>query len=126
MQKFWRYCLVGGVAAGLHFLVLILLVELTDMAPIIATSIGFVLGVILNYVLQYYWTFSANGPHGPKLFKFTCIALFALAINGGVFWLANSVAGIPYLPSQVIATGLVVGINFQLNRHLVFTTEPAR
>ena len=126
MQRFWRYCLVGGIAAALHFVVLIALVELTGMLPIMATSIGFILAVILNYFLQYYWTFAADGPHGPKLFRFTCIALFALTINGIVFWFMNTIAGLPYLLSQVVATGLVVIVNFQLNRFLVFTGEPVR
>lgn len=126
MRQFFRYCLVGGIAAALHFLILIGLVEFVGIAPIIATTVGFIFAVVLNYVMQYHWTFSASGPHRLKLLKFSSIAVFAMFINGGIFWLCNTLAGAPYLLSQFVATGIVVAINFRLNRHYVFSEEPAR
>lgn len=126
MRQFLRYCLVGGIAAALHFVILIGLVEFVNIAPVVATTVGFGFAVVLNYVLQYHWTFSASGPHRLKLFKFASIAVFAMFINGGIFWLCNAVAGFPYLLSQIVATGIVVAINFRLNRHYVFSEEPAR
>jgi putative flippase GtrA len=125
-QHFWRYCVVGGLAALLHFVVLIGLVEGANVIPIKASIIGFCMAVVLNYVLQYYWTFAANGSHTQKFIRFALIAVFALLINTGIFWLCNAVAALPYLLSQVAATGMVVVINFQLNRRYVFSEEPAR
>ena len=55
---------------------------------------------------------------------FAVVAALTLVINTGVFWLCNEAAALPYLLSQVVATGLVVLVNFQLNRRYVFCAEP--
>jgi putative flippase GtrA len=125
MRRFVLYCVVGGLAAALHFLVLIGLVEGYGVLPIKATTVGFCLAVIFNYYVQYYWTFAASGPHAAKILLFSLIAIFALVINTGIFWVCNIVADIPYLPSQVVATGTVVLVNFFLNRRYVFYEELA-
>lgn len=125
VRHFWRYCIVGGLAALLHFMVLIALVEGFQVVPTWASAIGFCLAVILNYVLQYYWTFAADGSHGRMFSLFAVFAVLTLVINTGVFWLCNEAADLPYLLSQVIATGTVVLINFQLNRRYVFCAEPS-
>ena len=125
MRRFLRYCVAGGVAAALHFLVLISLVEGFDIQPIKATTVGFCLAVVLNYYMQYYWTFSASGPHAAKILLFSLIAVIALAINTGIFWFCNIIADLPYLLSQIVATGTVVLVNFLLNRRYVFSEEPA-
>ena len=123
-RHFWRYCIVGGLAALLHFAVLIVLVEAFHIRPTWASALGFCLAVVLNYALQYYWTFGADGPHGRMFSLFAVFAVLSLTINTGVFWLCNEPAQLPYLLAQVVATGTVVLINFQLNRRYVFRAEP--
>ena len=125
VRHFWRYCIAGGLAAVVHFAVLIGLVEGIGVVPVLASAVGFCLAVVFNYTLQFHWTFTADGPHAKKFFRFTLIAVFALVVNTGIFWLCNVAAALPYLVSQVVATGTVVMLNFHLNRHYVFSTDAA-
>jgi putative flippase GtrA len=124
-RQFWRYCAVGVVAAALHFAVLVVLVELFAAVPTFASATGFCAAVLLNYWLQYRWTFRADGSHGIMFPLFALIAVLALGVNTVVFWACNVVATLPYLLAQVIATGTVVVVNFYLNRRFVFVAEPA-
>lgn len=119
---FLRYCAVGGVATALHFIVLVVLVESFTVNATVASAVGFCLAVILNYFLQYYWTFASSGSHKGKFPLFAAFAVAALTVNVGIFWTCNEVFGLPYLISQALATGAVVTINFHLNRRFVFGT----
>lgn len=123
-RQFWRYCAVGVVAAALHFAVLAVLVEFFDVVPTFASAMGFCAAVLLNYWLQYRWTFRADGSHSIMLPLFALIAVLALGVNTAVFWVCDVVAALPYLLAQVIATGTVVVVNFYLNRRYVFVAEP--
>jgi putative flippase GtrA len=122
-MQFVRYCIAGGIAAAAQFVVLAALVEFMAVEPLVASAIGFVIAVLINYVLQYRFTFEATDAHSSALPKFAAIACAGLLLNVCLFWLGNSAAGLPYLLAQVIATGCVVIFNFTLNRRFVFMAQ---
>ena len=115
-----RYLVAGGTAAVVHLAVLAALVELLSIPASVATAAGFCAGCIVNYTLQYYWTFSSAMPHHVMFARYMFVTLVILAINTILFWLFYSYAGIPYLLAQAISTILVVGLNFQANRRYTF------
>jgi len=117
---FLRYCLAGSAAAAVHLLVLVVCVEVLGIPPTPASATGFCIAVLVNYTLQYRWTFAATDSHGIALLKFCLVACFALTINTGIFWVAYAIVGSPYLVAQVVAIGFVVLINFFMNRQYVF------
>ena len=121
-----RYLISGGVAAVIHFVILTGLVEIFDTNATLATSIGFIVGSVANYSLQYHWTFSADGPHHIMFTRYALVTLTTMSINAGLFWLFTQQFGLFYLYSQLIATGLMVFVNFQVNKHFTFASaEPA-
>lgn len=118
--QFVRYCAAGSLAAATHFVLLAVLVEAYAVPPTLASAFGFGVAVLVNYVLQYYWTFSASGAHGRALAKFTAVACLGLGLNTCIFWASYRVLGMPYMLAQMAATGLVVLVNFSMNRRFVF------
>ena len=120
-MQFIKYCLAGSVAVFVHLAVLVLAVELFSVPPAEATAIGFSIGVLVNYFAQYHWTFSATDSHKTALPAFVAIALAGLALNSCIFWAAAEFFNLPYVASQIVATGLVVLFNFSLNRRYVYT-----
>ena len=117
-----RYLIAGGSAASLQLLLVIGLVEVFDAVPLIATSVGFVVGGLINYVLQYYWTFEADGPHHLMLTRYALVTAGTLLINDAVFWLLTEKLGVFYIFAQVSAIGLMVIVNYLINKHYTFVS----
>lgn len=118
-HKFVRFLVIGGVATALHYAVFALCVFGFGMAPVPASSTGFLLSALLNYFLNRRYTFQSNRAHRQALPRFAITALMGLLWNAlllaffvrlGLFvWLA-----------QVITTIAVLGWNFLVNARWAF------
>lgn len=126
LRQFLAFTSVGVVGTGGHYLTLIFLVEGLEQDPVLSTSLGFVVGALINYILNYKYTFSSNNPHGRTLFRFLMVALVGALVNSGIMYLGATVMEINYLLTQVIATGLVLLQNFVLNRVWTFAEHGDR
>jgi putative flippase GtrA len=118
-----RYTAAGSLAVGVHYLVLILLVEVAEIDPTLSSSCGFSVGVILNYLLQYYWTFRSTGSHTRRFPLFAGVAVTMLGLNAAIFWGLHVHAGINYLLAQAVAIGVVFLLNFLINSRYTFAPE---
>lgn len=120
MRVLIRYLISGGTAALCHFSVLILLVEFTTVNATLATMIGFCLAVLVNYTMQFHWTFELSGPHSRILTRYVITTFAMLGVNTIIFWMLNAKLDIMYVLAQVIATGVVTIMNFLINKHFIF------
>ena len=120
-QEF-RYLISGGTAALVHFAVLTALVEWFSAQPLLATSVGFLIGSLINYLLQYHWTFEADGRHHIMLSRYAAVALTTMSINSVLFWTFTEQFDMYYLLAQLVATGMMVVVNFLINKHYTFVT----
>lgn len=82
---------------------------------IVASSTGFILGAIVNYYLNYRYTFRSKKRHDEVRIKFFAVALIGLTVNAAVLSLAIKELHLHYLISQIIATGFVLFLNFAGN-----------
>jgi putative flippase GtrA len=114
LSRFVRFAVVGGIATAIQYAVLVLLVRGFGMAPTAASSIGFALSAVANYLLNYRFTFRSDRPHGPAAAKFGLLAAIGLLVNAAVMHLLVA-AGVHYLLAQVCATGVVLFWNFAGN-----------
>lgn len=118
--EFARFTVTGGVAAIVHFSVLIGLAELTPLTPIPASAIGFVLAATVSYMFSYYWVFHGTGAHIGRFPRFLMVALTGLGLNTAIMLAAIEGVGLHYVPAQIVATGLVLFWNFSANRLWTF------
>ena len=110
-----RFLLVGALATGVQYLILIALVELIAIDETIASTIGFVISSIVNYRVNYSFTFSSTLPHYVAYPKFLTTAVIGLLINSATIYTAVNVLGVYYLFAQVAATCLTLIWNFTIN-----------
>lgn len=115
------YVAVGIISVGVQFSVLTVLIEKMQINPTLASTLGFLIGCIAQYVLLYYWTFRSKGKHSSAALRYTIITAATLFLNGIFFWTLTEVLRFDYLISQVIATATVSIINFFLYRGYAFT-----
>ena len=115
LGRFSRFTSVGAVGTGFHYFTLIVLVEGARSDPVLATTIGAVVGALVNYRLNRQFTFRSSKPHREALTKFFVVATVALCLNAtAVFWLV-SIVGLQYLIAQIISTALVLIVTFSGN-----------
>lgn len=117
-----RYLVSGSAAALVHFGFLIFLVEMFLFNPTLASALGFIAAVFVNYSLQYHWTFEiqGNGLHKVYFTRYLLVTLMTLILNTSIFWSLNEVAGLQYIFSQILATGIVLVVNFMINQNYTF------
>jgi putative flippase GtrA len=115
---------VGVVAAVAHYGVLIGLVETGGFDPVPATLLGYVAGGIVSYVLNRRVTYASNRPHAEAGWRFAAVAaggflLTWVFMHGFTRWL-----GAPYLPAQIVTTGIVLVWSFVAHKLWTFAASP--
>jgi putative flippase GtrA len=120
VPQFFRYAGAGAVGTALHYAVLIVLVQLAHAGPIAASTTGAIAGALVNYALNYRYTFASGNPHGRALPRFALVAIAGVALNALVLAAMLALAGAHYLVAQVVATGAVLGAGYLANRAWTF------
>ena len=88
---------------------------MTDVSPVIASAVGFVLGAFVNYILNYRYTFRSTKNHREAMTKFMAVALAGLILNTFIMAMATGYFALHYLLAQILATGLVLIWNYSVN-----------
>ena len=114
-----RFAMTGAVGTGVHYMILILLVEFAQVSPSYSTMFGFLGGAVTNYFLSNYFVFKIGRTSLASVVKFICMALFGFILNQAIFM--ASYVYVPYLVAQIIATGCVFVVNFLVSKYWVFT-----
>lgn len=115
---------VGLAAAAVHYGLLIGLVEGAGADPVPATLAGYLGGGVVSYALNRRLTFASDRPHREATWRFALVA----AVGFGLTWLFMALfvrtLGAPYLPAQLVTTGLVLVWSFGANKLWTFRTPP--
>ena len=113
--QFLVFAAVGAVGTAAHYLVLVVLHEFLAVTPVVASAIGFAVGALVNYSLNYHVTFQSDAPHGAAMPRFYVIAIVGFLLNITVMWLMLQHFQLHYLGSQLVATALVLAWGFAGN-----------
>jgi putative flippase GtrA len=124
LGEFLRFASVGVVATIAHYSILIALVELAYFPLIPSTSVGFVFGAWVSYVLNRRITFHHQPRFALGLMKFISVGAVGLGLNALIVaGLAD--AGLRYILAQIAATGIVLIWNFAIARFVIFRPQSA-
>ncbi len=120
LGQFLLFAGVGAVGTLGHYTTLIVLVQFWAVDPVFASSLGFVVGAVINYILNYHFTFQSNKRHTEALTKFLIVATIGAGINGSIMYVGVENTSINYLVVQIFATGVVLLWNFVVNKLWTF------
>lgn len=115
-----RYGVAGGMSAATHVGTLTLLVESGSARPVAASSIGFLLSVLVSYTLQKRWVFASPTRHRIAVPRFLTATLTALVLNTAVLWLGTEILSLNYLVVQLTALVLIPLSNYVINSTWTF------
>jgi len=115
-----KFAGVGAIGIVVQYLLLITAVEFYGAPAVTISIVGFVLGALINYVLNYRYTFQSRRKHSETATKFFFIAAIGVGINGALMLVAVQQLGLHYLASQIFGTAIVFFWNFIANRYWTF------
>ena len=124
LERFIRFTGVGVIGTGVHYTVLITLVQLLGLDAVLASSAGAIAGAFTNYYLNYHFTFQSTKRHREAMTKFMLIAFIAFFANAGLMVYFTDSLGFHYLLAQVLTTTVVLGITFLGNHFWSFNEQP--
>ena len=119
-QQFVIFAGIGAIGTAGHYATLILLVQVTHTNPVFASTIGFITGALINYILNYRITFNSNKRHRETLTKFFSVASLGAVINTAIMTVGINLLALHYLVIQAIATCFVLTLNFTANKYWTF------
>ena len=106
----------GAVGTAFHFGVLFATLSL--MGPVLASTLGAVVGCIVNYVLAKQFVFASTESYRQSFPRFVTVAVVGIAVNAAV--IKAFVGVLPIVINQTIASGIVLLLGYSLNRCWTF------
>ncbi len=117
-----KYGIVGLIALSFDYLSLVLLTEYAHLHYLQSATAGFIIGVIVNYILSTKFVFK----HSKLTDKKAEFTLFAIIGMGGLFfnncimWFLTDIIFFHYTTSKLIATAIVFLWNFYARKLILF------
>jgi len=117
-----RYGIAGAAAFTIDASTLYVLTEFAGLEYLVSASFGFMLGMLVSYLLDSNWVFNTHSLQNRKveILLFVLMGMVGLGINELVIWLFTDLAGVYYMLSKVFASVAVYLWNFFSRRYLLF------
>lgn len=119
LPQLMRYAAVGALATLVHYVWLVVCVELAAWPAWLASGFGAVAGAQVAYYGNRRFTFAHQGARAASWPRFQATALLGAVGGMGVVALAVRM-GLYYLLAQMLATLLMLLLTFGINRRWTF------
>ena len=107
-----RFGAVGLSGTLIQYISLGIGVEFLSINAPISSSIGYVLGSVANYILNYFFTFNSTKSHQEAATKYFFVVGIGWCLNLGLMTLMTHRWLWYYWIAQFISTGIVFSWNF--------------
>jgi putative flippase GtrA len=119
-RQFATFFGVGLLAAVVHYGLLIGLVEAWRVDPVRAALAGYIAGGVLSYALNRQFTYRSDRPHAEATWRFAVVAVVGFFLTWGFMHALTRWLGFPYLPAQLVTTGIVLFWSFLAHKLWTF------
>ncbi len=121
-MQFFRYLFAGGISFIVDSILMLLMTEYFHIYYLISTSIGFLLGLVVNYILSIYWVFYKRSIDKLyiEIIIFSFIAVIGLFLNGFFVWFFTEYVHFHYFISKIFAAVIVFSWNFSVKKLILF------
>jgi putative flippase GtrA len=76
-----RYGIVGIIGTILHIGTLALLVEQFSVDPVLSSVMGFLLALIVSYLLNFFWVFNTRRKHRVAGLRYAVVSISGLILS---------------------------------------------
>jgi putative flippase GtrA len=123
--QFLRYVAVGGVAFVVDFGLMVLLREQAGLHHLVAATISFLCGLVVNYLLALAWVFE-HRTHEDRVREFIwygVIGVVGVGLNAAIIAFFADGLGLHYTLAKLIASAVILMFNFGTRRQLLFNPD---
>jgi len=120
-----RYLFIGGIAFCTDYFLLLFSFYVLPLPITLATSLGFISGLLVSFTANRYWVFGEKGSQryiGKQGIEYGLLVLF----NYGFTVFAVKTLhdhGIPPYVSKVLVMGVILCWNYLIFRKVIFRTK---
>lgn len=119
-----RALCVSALAAVLDIGLLITLVETVGWHPLLAATVSYLAGGVLQYILCSLWVFGHSPENAPLGFVFfTVLSLVGLIITWCTLAVLYDFANVNYAAAKILALGLAFLWNFTSRKYFLFQAD---
>ncbi len=119
-DQFIRFAVVGGICTAVNYVIFIALINFTEIHYLVASTIGFLTGLVTGFYINKNWTFSRDEENKSYFIKYLLLYSFSLAVNLFILNFLVENYHVSEIFAQVVATGTTVLSNFFGSKVLVF------
>lgn len=116
--QFIQHLLTGAIATAAHYVVMWFMLSL-QLWPIVATTIGFVVGAATRFFFSYFHIFEPERDVSGALPHFALALLLQMVLNAGLLSLLLAFSTSVW-PAQIATTILLTVFNFLVYKFWVF------
>jgi len=110
------YGAAGAIGTACHFVVLFVTVHL--IGPVLASTLGAVIGCIVNYALARQLVFASTDSYTRTFPRFASVAILGIAVNASI--IMAFVDTLPLVLNQALASATVLLVGYALNNRWTF------
>jgi len=111
-RQFLRFASVGAISTAVQYVILWSGVEIFAAPAAASSAIGYALGSVVNYLLNYFFTFESDQSHVKAASKYYIVLFIGWCANFGLMELFVNHAGWNYWFAQICTTGICLMWNF--------------
>jgi len=111
---------VGLVSIVADYGVFALLSEVFAVNPVMAAQAGYLVGGLVNYLLNRAHTFTTDRSHVQAGLRFAGVMVVGFSLTSLFMWIFTQQIGIPGIVARVITTGIVFCWNFGAHKLWTF------
>ena len=115
---------VGLVSIVADYGVFALLSEVFAVHPVPAALAGYLVGGLVNYLLNRAHTFTTDRSHVQAGLRFAGVMAVGFSLTGLFMWVFTQQIGLPGIVARVITTGIVFCWNFGAHKLWTFGERP--
>lgn len=120
LRQVASFVVIGVCATAAHYTVLVGLVQLAGKPVVPSTLLGFCVGGTISYLLNRRHTFKSEKRHREAIWRFVAVAGVGFLATALLMTLAVDRRHLPYLPAQVMVTGIVTVWSYAASRWWTF------
>lgn len=119
-KQILRFGAVGLLGTLAHYAILIVGVDVFGHSILISSSLGFLIGALINHHFNRSFTFSSEKTYSQTLIQFLISATSLFLLNLVLMHIFTSILTVQYLIAQFITTGAVFLAGFIISKLLIF------
>lgn len=106
IRQFCRYLFAGGIAAVIDILTFYICSSIVGINYLIANTIAFIFGLIVNFIMTKFWVFESNDNTARAFILYALTGVIGLFIGNGILYLLID-CRIIFLLSGINKDGLI-------------------